>query len=178
MDLSKFKNGYTTPLVVLFIIMFVSIPIIYWSFFSKSESVAEVKGVTRVAEVDNAGLNLAINSIGGTWDMYTYLCDDPEQCLDTVSSGKRISVSSGGKVENYLLKLPFDESWKKQKYLKIYIKAGWGSQNRTFKASNISQNSNVKVETIDSETNALNVLLVPTEVLETTKEIIGSFSDE
>ncbi|OGC77525.1 hypothetical protein A2619_01940 [candidate division WWE3 bacterium RIFOXYD1_FULL_39_9] len=173
------KNGYVSPLVLFFIFLFISIPIIYWGATSWGKSAVSVKGTSDVVLAGGRGISVEVTSVGGTWDLYAYLCNSEEECSDNLTSGKKIGVFSGGNSEQFLVQIPYDSSWDSHKYVKLYVKTGWGSTSRTFSVSGQDEQLGLIYKEYAGDTGRkYNLILVPVEKLGSENNYIGSFSDK
>ncbi len=121
----KNTYGFTVPVVVLFVLAFMIIPLGFWLSGARSITSGEVRGVASSGV--NSGTHLLIISNSGSWDVFEYLCKNKEECEKSLNSGKKLEAVSGGKTEGSTISLSYMESWKDYEFVKIYAKQGWGS---------------------------------------------------
>ena len=124
------RKKISFPLIAI-ILLFLVIPIAFW-FFSTKRVSDDVKGV----ETDFSGLVVKVVSKNGSWDMFKYLCENRDQCAESLNSGKFLDKTSGGGGENdQFVTIKYSPDWKSYEFIKIYVESGWGSTDRVFKVS-------------------------------------------
>ena len=110
-----------------------------------------VKGVSSIGARNlKPGFGIEVVSNKGTWDMSVYLCKDKESCEVSLDSGLRWSTIGGGITPKKTVIIESQESWKDYKYVKVFVKPGWGSVNREFKASSENVPLEARIESIKS----------------------------
>ena len=152
---------------------FIAAPFVFFIVNLKTGS--EVKGVSVPGY--SKGFSVVVNSSQGTWDLYQYGCVDFNECRESLFSGKKISMTSGGEPSSYTL--PFVEAPKSGdiSYVKFFVKPGWGSVQRIFSVDVGSFSGAITAE-FDAEGKAVNALVVPVEAFTAPHFIAGSFSDQ
>jgi hypothetical protein len=144
MDMLKFscfhktmRKGFSIPLVLIFIVVFLSVPLLYW-FFSSRDGTTNVMGATtnQLQQAQN-GFSVRINSKDGTWDLYEYLCTTKDECASSLMSGRRVQIVSGGTVQNHDVAITSGSDWNSYKYAKVFVRSGWGSSAREFKVESV-----------------------------------------
>lgn len=121
------NKGFSLPIVII-VALFISLPVIYFLSISKPQQ-QTVKGVS---SVKNSGFSIQIKSTNGTWDLLEFLCNDMDECTQSLTSGKRVETISGGITDSYEVFLEPSSDWDNYEFIKIYAKPGWGSSARTF----------------------------------------------
>lgn len=151
----KSESGFTLPMVMIFVLAFVAIPLLFWvskfSPFSKSD----VKGVSTSSQKDGFYLNVV--SKNGSWNLYEYLCEDLDKCKASLDAGKKWEVVSGGTTEGSSIRIYGSETFKSYKYLKLFAKPSEGSAGKQFTATGIESVENA----INAEINNVGVVFVP-----------------
>lgn len=172
------SKGLALPIVIVFIALFLSVPVFFYLYANKGlEGNLNVKGAA--SEFTNeSGVTLRVSSKGGTWDLHQFLCDERNACLSTLMIGKPWGIVSGGLTENYEFNIDPDQGWDEQfKYLKVFVKSGWGSMFRTFSAMPLHQKDLVESHTITNESKDYTVILIPLENINSNSNILIEFKD-
>ncbi|RJR27138.1 hypothetical protein C4561_03165 [candidate division WWE3 bacterium] len=175
MNLSGKKNGYISPVVLLFIFLFISVPLIYWFVSSDEGSPEDVKGSSDVVTEETEGLLVNVTS-ESTWDMYVYLCKNSDECDESLTAGKRVGVFSGGVVSKFTVAVPLDETWTEGNVVKFYIKPGWGSSGRVFSAESVGD-SGAEVKRIRNDGMELETIFITVGDEHIGGSWVGEFSD-
>lgn len=167
------------PLVFIFLALFLSVPFVFYLLVVKpmNSTKDNVKGV--YAEVPRKeGLTLRVSSKGGTWDLYQFLCDEHDACLKTLNIGKQWGVYSGGVTNNHEINVSPKQSWDpKFKYLKVYVRSGWGSMLRDFNSTVLNDSNKIELQTVVSDGVNYKVILVPIENINENSRILIDFRD-
>jgi hypothetical protein len=150
------NKGFSLP-IVLIVALFLSLPVMFFVFSSRS-SMPKVKGV---ATTSNVGFDVQISSGKGTWDLFEFLCTTKEECSSSLTSGKRLETISGGQVKTYDVVVEPDQAWNEYKYIKLFVKPGWGSPFRTFTVANKAQIPNVEFVTLTEGNGSYNAIIIP-----------------
>lgn len=160
--------------------LFLFIPSAYFLYIYSSgiKEEKEVKGAS-VSEINipEKGLSVNVSSKVGTWEMYQYLCDTKDDCLESLMSGTRLGTVGGGVVSDYTIKVVPNSLWEGKEYLKLFIKSGWGSPARSFKVTDIGGVPGTEVENTTYEGITYELLLVPADDVTNFFYNSGSFSD-
>jgi hypothetical protein len=154
------RKGAGPLLAVLFISVFLAIPILYF-FYTQPPANLEgesVKGVRSGEISENGGVSLVVSSSFGTWDLYEYLCVSMDECLSGLMSGKEWSTVSGGTTDGHEVNITFPPTWEEYEYLKVFVLPGWGSSSRSF---NVSGSESLIVEPYTYEGGTYSVGLIP-----------------
>lgn len=151
------RKSSLIPLVVI-VSLFVIVPAAFWVINSKSSN-ENVQGATIKSDVK--GVLVKIDSKFGNWDMVKYLCKDKETCETSLISGKGLDTTSGGQIENRDVAIEYSAEWEDYQYLKIYVRAGWGSQVREFNVSKIGSVPGMTVEKMTYGGADYNVVFIP-----------------
>ncbi|MDC0449000.1 hypothetical protein OAL67_00075 [bacterium] len=158
--------------LIVFFSLFVIIPLSYFLFvYKEGYSDPNVRGAKTNEVIPTNGFSLQVTSKGGTWELYEYFCKTKEECLTSLMSGERFGNVGGGAVEDYDVFLTPDDSWEEYKFVKVFIRAGWGSTDRSFNLVG------AEVLQVDYEGSTYNVLLVPVEDVLDRYYIAGKFID-
>ena len=170
-------RGLTIPFVMIFVAVFISVPLLFW-YVSNSGRPSDIRGASDSnVEADVSGLKFGVNSFGGTWDLFAYLCEDYETCVESLTAGKKHKVVSGGTGEDFGIAVPKVEEWDSYEYLKVFVKPSWGSHHRTFKVLENVKSTDVSVETIEVEGEEITLVLVYLENAESLPAGVATFSD-
>jgi len=172
------SEGLKLPLVLIFIVSFLSIPFIFYVYTNKNTSeTGNVQGSTSEIPTE-LGVTLRVNSQGGAWDLHQFLCDEKEACLKSLTIGKPWGIVSGGVTQNYEFNIAPDQNWGTDfKYLKIFVRSSWGSMSRDFVPSLLHGENLVESTTITSDGVTYDVVLIPLENITDTSAILIEFSD-
>jgi hypothetical protein len=127
------QKGFARPLLLVILLLIIALPLTYKAVSkiivsTKSE---EVKGTTTVNE--KPGFSVKVISSKGTWELIQYACTTQEECTSGITSGKRLESIGGGTTASQDIFIPAVPEWKDYKYIKYFVKPGWGSTQRNFK---------------------------------------------
>lgn len=150
------NKGFSLP-IVLILALFISLPVIYFVFSARA-SAPKVKGTSTAA---NVGFDVQISSTKGTWDLFEYLCATKDECTKALAGGKRLETISGGQASTYDVVVEPSQDWSAYKYIKLFVKPGWGSPFRSFSVDNTAQISGAEFITLTEGQSAYNAILVP-----------------
>ena len=167
------KKSSFIPLVLI-IAFFLSVPVAFWVITMRNSN-ENVRGVGTQANTE--GVLVKITSEYGNWDMAKYLCKSKDECLLSLVSGKGLDTTSGGSVKDRDIVIEYTNDWVGYEYLKIFLRAGWSSQVREFKATKLSSIPGMTIEKMTYGGSDYNVVLVPITGSETTLLHTASFSD-
>jgi len=151
------KRGSIWPILII-VTLFLIIPLGYW-YLRYQDSMRNVKGA-KTSEIAN-GLYVIVNSNSGTWDLNSYLCKTRSGCLESLTSGDKLETKSAGRAIGYEVDLVYQDAWKDNSFLKIFVKSGWGAQNKVFNVINPGVIPGTSIEKIDSSGISQEVILVP-----------------
>ncbi len=155
------------PLIIVFLLAFVSVPVFYFFLINKSNQLSNVKGARTEVSL-NSGLILNVKSSAGGWDLHEILCKTKDECTKTLLSGKEWSVVSGGTTEGHEIKVSADQNWQDYKYMKVFVRSGWGSISRVFKILpnvKVTDVATYDMRTINYENSEYRVLVIPLDKL-------------
>lgn len=135
------QKGYSVPIVIIAIVLFLLLPISYFAyknnfrFFSTSQNVKgsfiEGDGFSR------PGFSVTLSSKNGNWDFVEYLCNSLSECEQSLYSGVRWGVTSGGTTENHEVVVENADEFGKYAYIKYFVRPAWSSTQRNFKIVNL-----------------------------------------
>ena len=171
------NKGFTIPFVVIFVGIFLSIPLLFW-FYSKDDSQVDVKGSSSsVVDPNSEGFLVDVTSEKATWDLYAYACESVEKCEEALTSGDRFLSMSGGPVNSKSIFVEKTDAWGTNEFVKVYVKSGWGSGVKSFKVNKLSNNSEVATTEITSDGAIYDVLVFPVSTLEDGVHELASFTE-
>ncbi len=150
------NKGFSLP-IVLIVALFISLPVMFF-FFSTRATAPNVKGAFTTA---NVGFDVQISSNKGTWDLFEFLCTTKEECTTSLTGGKRLETIGGGQVKTYDVVVEPDQAWNDYKFIKLFVKSGWGSPFRTFSVSDPAQIPGAEVTKITEGLSDYNIILLP-----------------
>ncbi|GIW69818.1 MAG: hypothetical protein KatS3mg101_0565 [Patescibacteria group bacterium] len=165
------KRGFSAIFLIV-MLFFLATPVVFYLFSLREKS--EIRGVSSSKAAK--GFSIEISSSGGTWDLYEYGCADVDECGEGLYSGKRVSVTSGGNEKHHMVSFTVKSSSDEIKYVKFFVKPGWGSSQRTFILEPASVEGLGAVR-FDEENAAIFALLVPVSYFSSSHFVAGSFSD-
>ena len=159
--------------------VFVSVPVLYFGLLQKDYKSQDVKGANyQNNNPEKKGIGLIVNSRSGTWDLYKYVCKDENDCNSSLTSGKKLGISSGGEVQEYKVTLTPSSEWDTNNFLKVFVKPGWGSPERKFNINVLnSGESELKVVDMKDSGSTYEVLLIPLSRFKNEFLDIGSIND-
>ena len=159
------QKGFSVSFVVIFIVLFIATPIIFWWATAKNNFSVQndIKGASTYDSIQSKnGLLIEISSKQGTWDLFEYLCKTKEECVSSLLGGKRWGTVSGGTTsENHQVIIESSDEWDNNKYLKLFVKSGWGSPERKFGVSGVEYIADTSVETTSYEGDQYQVVVLP-----------------
>ncbi|EKD94925.1 MAG: hypothetical protein ACD_25C00157G0002 [uncultured bacterium] len=153
-------------------VFFIAAPFAF--YITSIRSGPEVRGASTSGYPE--GFSIVVNSSQGTWDLYQYGCADLDECRNSLFSGKKVSMTSGGATKSYTLPFAVAPDSQDIKYVKYFVKPGWGSAQRTFSV-NSGKFTGVETTEFEPEGKRVNVLIVPVEAFTAPHFMAGSFSD-
>lgn len=157
------RKGLSLPLLLI-VVSFLLVPLLYW-FFVYRTSQPNIKGAKITGQ--NKGALVVVNSKNGTWELNSYLCENKDSCLSSLTAGSKLDTRNGGSTNSYQVPFNFEDGWLSYGFLKLYIRSGWGSQDRLFKATNSGQIEGLVIEQVSLGESDYNVVLIPTSDLST-----------
>lgn len=171
------SKGLKLPLVLIFILCFLSIPFFFYVYINHKNNKESVQGVS--SEIPSKlGVTIRINSKEGAWDLHQFLCDEKDACLSTLTIGKPWGIVSGGITKDYEFNISPDQNWGEGfKYLKVFVRSSWGSMTRDFMPSLIHGSDLVETTSIFSDGVTYNIVLIPLENITDTAAVLIGFSD-
>lgn len=170
------SKGFSVPIVVIFVAIFLAVPLVYLFLSKNSSNNVDVKGASAQVEVTKTGLGIFITS-GGTWDLFEYLCKDLDECSKDLMSGNRWGTVSGGAVQDFRVSVPSDSDWGSSKYLKIFVREGWGSMQRSFDLKLINSEEGISEKPFTYSGSEYKVILIELEKIKNKAIDIATYSD-
>lgn len=167
------RKGSILP-VLLIVTTFLLIPLVYW-YFNYSKMKNNIKGIQSGAG-DN-GFYITIDSTSGRWDLNSFLCEDKDNCLEYLESGKRLETISGGKTTDFRIHFKDNSEWDNYSYLKIYVKGGWGNQEVFYNPIKMGDITGAQLSAIEEQALTSKVVLIPLEEVRNGYYIGPEFSD-
>lgn len=171
--------GFTIPFVTVFVLVLLISPILFFVFHNTFLTDPMVKGASISAPINSQStdspINITVSSNSGTWDLFAYLCSEQESCAKPLDSGKRVVSVSGGITKGQQVAISYTEAWSNFKYVKIYVRPGWGSTLRTFVAS--VSGDDLVIQNAEYEGNIYEVVLIPVSSFKDSVAAIVTFSD-
>jgi len=82
--------------------------------------------------MEKTGVYVQVTSELGSWGMFEYLCVSKEECIDSLTSGRKWEEISGGATSGSSTRIVYSDLWKDYKYLKLFVKPGWASTTHPF----------------------------------------------
>ena len=122
------QKGIAVPIILVSISFLIIGSFIYFEFASRKDKI-DIKGISTSS--DSKGFSVIINS-QAAWDFYEYLCKDLQECKNSLTSGKRVSIISGAQAEEHELVINLVKEWHDYEYLKLYVSPVWGSIQDSF----------------------------------------------
>jgi hypothetical protein len=167
----RFQNGFTLPVVLIFVLAFLAAPLVFWFSSSKNSSKSDVQGVE--STMSKEGTYIQVTSQKGSWDLFEYLCKTKEECTDSLTSGKKWEAISGGTTSGSSIKINYSELWKDYTYLKVFVKPGWGGSTHSFALKNEFDASAVENKIFGND----QALILPISVVESGAYTFLLFTD-
>ncbi len=165
------QYGFTLPVVLIFVLAFLAAPLVFWLKGSKGGEQPNVQGSESFSSKE--GTYIQVTSEKGPWDLFEYLCKTKEECVESLTSGKKWEAISGGTTVGSSIKINYSELWKDFKYLKVFVKPGWGVSTHSFALKN-------EFGAVDAETKVFDndqALILPISVLESGNYTFLLFTD-
>ncbi len=165
------RRGFSVPIILVVIVVFVFIPLLYWQLISNRRSVSNVQGVS----VSNSRYSVVVNSDVKSWDLFEYLCQSKSDCDKALLSGHFNQKISGGVGKNQNIKFISDVDLHQYTYVKLFMKPSWGLTG-TFNLQ-VPQLSGASVEQLGDSLGVYNVLFIPISSLPDKEIVVATFSD-
>jgi hypothetical protein len=172
MVLSYKKNGFAVPVVLIFVAIFLLMPLVFWWVSSRNSRKEDVKGAETSA-TSQKGTYIQVTSQSGTWDLLEYLCKTKDECVSGLEAGKKWEGVSGGNTEGHTVNISYSDLWEGYNYLKVFVRPGWSSQQRAF---NLVKNETSGFEVTQVENTP--AVLVPIENLKNENYLYIVFFDK
>jgi len=132
------EQGFSVNSVIFFVSVFSLLVFFGWHYLynpgiSVLERFKDVKGVSTANNApENPGFSVCVTSEFGNWDLVEYLCESLAECKTSLDSGEKWATVSGGETENHQIFVESESSWEEYVYMKVFVRSGWGSQDRKF----------------------------------------------
>ncbi|MFA6981868.1 MAG: hypothetical protein WC243_02510, partial [Patescibacteria group bacterium] len=165
-------KGFTATTLAIIVTVVLTSSLVGWVVYSNSNT-PKVKGVSSSGDVIKPGFSVDVASNRGTWDLYVFLCEKKETCLEGLETGVRWITRGGGKTVDSEVFVEARNSWDKYDYIKVFVKPGWGSEERKF--TPVKENVPLEVQT--QTINDVETILLPTEVFAADFYKVAKFSD-
>ena len=166
-------RGFSVPLVII-----VALVVGGFALYSFSGPPEHIKGVSTVLqEHTQPGLSVSIISKVLAWDLMEYLCVTQEECLISLSSGKRLSTVSGGATDLREVQVNYSEAWKDYTHMKLFVRPSWLIGSNFFRVVTPGDIPGTEVEKIPVGKGFQDVLLVPLEEISEVFYKSATFSD-
>ena len=166
------NSGFSHFYIFIFALVLVSGFSIYrQSSISKKD---KVLGESEKAIVNERnGFSVLVKSNGPTWDFYEYLCKSLDECKTAPESGYQLPLISGGLTEGHEIIVEPSNEWNGYKYLKFYVKGGWGQDFANFRLVNQPRINGTEL----GEFNDMSYVIVPVSSLKNTFDSSTVFSN-
>jgi len=152
------QKGFSRPLVLLLLAFCGAL--LFLIAYKKPSSSPYVKGVTSsVVPNSTPGFTLDVISTEGTWNVFVYLCENTEVCIESADSGKFWRVFGGGRTPHHTVVVPAQDVWKDFRFVKVFAKPGWGSSARTFAVAKNTVSFDLNIHEVPQ---GYDVLIFPT----------------
>jgi hypothetical protein len=165
------RKGFSA-LFLIVMVFFLAAPLVFYFTVSKGDS--QIKGAS--SSEPSIGFSVNVNSSQGTWDLYEYGCSDIDECRESLFSGKKLTIISGGEVNSHKIDFTGKNASQDVKYIKLFIKPGWGATQRDFTVTSGSF-SGMTLKEFDDDGVTVKALLIPVTAFEADYFSAGSFSD-
>ena len=165
------QYGFTLPVVLIFVLVFLAAPLVFWFKGTKNVEQSDVRGSESFSSKE--GTYIQVTSEKGPWDLFEYLCKTKEECADSLTSGKKWEAISGGTTTGSSIKINYSELWKDFKYLKVFVKPGWGASTHSFVIKNEFDAAAAETKIFDKD----QALILPISVLESGSYTFLLFTD-
>ena len=175
------QKGYSVPIVIIAIVLFLLLPLsffVYKNNFSFSSTSKNVKGASVEGDgFSRPGFSVSISSKNGNWDFVEYLCNSLNECNQSLYSGVRWGVTSGGATENHEIVVENTDEWGKYAYVKYFVRPAWPTTQRSFKVVNLGTYPDSKVYTLSDGNEDVETVIAKLIPGDTKFYISSSFAD-
>jgi hypothetical protein len=165
-------KGFSATALAIIITIVLSFSLVTWIAYSNS-SAPKVRGASSSGDLIKPGFSVDVSSQKGTWELYVFLCEEKDTCLESSDSGVRWLTKGGGKTSDSEVFLEATDLWDKYDYIKVFAKPGWGSDERKFSVSKENIPLEVEVKNIDG----FDILVLDSRDLRTDFYKVANFSD-
>lgn len=175
------QRGYSVPLFIVIALLLLTIPAYYWlrinnlNFSSSGENVRGVKSIG--TPYHKPGFSVSVSTDVETWDLVEYLCNTREECLESISSGRRLGTVSGGPTELHEVFVEYMPSWNDYSYIKYYVRSGWYATQKNFRIAKLGDVPGATKETITDGGVTYEVVLAPVPDLKDAFFVSAHFTD-
>ena len=168
------KKAFTLPVVIVFIILFISVPLVF--LFSITRQKNNVKGAQATPpEIEN-GFLVYVSSKSAMWDLNEYLCATQAECAGNLMSGKKWGVVSSGASQRHEVVVQATKEWDQYNYMKLFVKSPYGGGESQFSATLSTQGLGT-VEKITYENQTYDVVIVSLDEVKSGVHLLAEFLD-
>lgn len=173
------EQGFSAILLLIILVAFMAVPTYYWYSSSQENYAAEnVKGASTVGAVsDKPGFSVSVVSESPTWDLVEYLCTDEEECLSSLTAGRRLGTVSGGETDLHEVVVEYSTEWDDYEYVKYFVRSGWAGESASFKVSDLGDIPESALHEIKDGSVIYDVVLSPVTVVSGAFYTSATFSD-
>lgn len=173
----KNQKGFSVPVLLILALLVLAIPAYYLSSANLNERKA-IRGASSVGyESSQPGFGVSVLAQSETWDLVEYLCETKEECLSSLTSGRRLGTVSGGQTELHDIFVAYSNEWEDYSYVKFYVRSGWYAENRKFTITELGNIPGAEVHVLIDSGAEYEVIVAPTKDISTTFFQAASFSD-
>ena len=170
------QRGFSAVVLLITLLVVTSLPV-YFLLSKGKDSASQVMGASTTVSQMRPGFSVSISSLAQTWDLVEYLCETKEECLDSLTSGRRFNTVSGGQTELHDVVVNYSKEWDNYSYIKYFVRSGLYKQGTEFKIVNLGDVPGSSVHEVYDGTYKYSIVLLPIKSIQTSFYTSAVFSD-
>lgn len=159
------ERGFSAVLLSILVLAFLAVPAYYWVSNDAKDDFSPLQNV-KGASVDGStsgisGFSVSVVSDSSTWDLVEYLCKTADECLSSLTAGRRLGTVSGGATDLHEVVVEYSPEWQEYDYIKYYVRSGWYSSGKLFKVDILGDLPGSSIHELNDGGDIYNVVLSP-----------------
>lgn len=160
------ENGFSAVLTLLVIFSVIAVPtyFVYYTTSAKNPQNLEtnVRGVSTSRTLSTKpGFSVGVVSNSATWNLVEYLCNDIDECLSSLNSGRRLGTVSGGETDLHEVVVEYSADWAEYDYIKYFVRSGWYTSSGAFKVTALGDIPGSEMHIIEDNGEEFEVVVSP-----------------
>lgn len=173
------NRAFTHPVLILLIAALLIGVMSYWLYSNtlNFSSSSNVKGISVRNVSAQPGFAVTINASNSGWDLVEYICRTLDECLLSLTSGKRVGLASGGISPNHEVVVNYSKSWEGYSHIKYFVRPARSDSNKPFKVTDVGRYPDSDLYTLSDNGETYDVMIAPLNNLSASFYKSATFSD-